>query len=862
VTPEGIAEGALREVVAKARRREPDARVFAIRAAGYDGKPTVALDGGEQLSVHWCASVLEFRQRLAEAKEEAVVLVTASDERELGEDAIACVARGRLERADAWEPVKALFKARSISPQVMSDKWLAEALMLNVPPGGYPPAPNGVLTYDHALARLSDAVLGAAEPTTAGLLKAIENSVDEYSGSGRNQVLNALGEYHSARLGPACRVLLATAVNGHGAHVVALGLAVQVVFAEGSKGVLASEQRDAIVRLERFTGGVRVSPEAGNAWGAASERLVADAPAERAQTWMVDAERLLDELGVGSLVGLSDTLPKGFPTRVDAAVRTLARWLGDESDGNRAEALEAIDDVGRHRVATQRSVGGLEMIARLVQFAHAPEVSEPGSLREAAMRHVREGGPLDRARQALDGEFQSEGMRQLSAAVAAAIDPRRERRAQCFARLLAAATAADRDDGLLCVERVQAEVVDPVARAQPVLVVVLDGMSEAAFQSIAPSITAAGWTQVTRGGEERTPTLAALPSLTQVSRTSLLAGKLSSGSQGVESSGFTEALRGVGVARLFHRAELREGDELREVIADGDIRVVGVVVNAIDDMLAKGDQVAGEWTLERIGPLRGLLDAAAESGRAIILAADHGHVIERGSEFRSHREGGARWRPVDSGDTGDGEVVLRGRRVLMAGGALIAPAVECLRYRPKASGYHGGATPQEVIAPVAVFLPAGEEIAGFSEAVPTTPDWWDLGAIDMAAVPPPPRRRPERRENQDQLFGADPDAKGVRPGWIGQLLATQQYSSQRQRALRPPSDERVAIALEELDRRGGVAAVELISEALEVPSSRGRRIISSMQALLNVDGYGILTLDSGTNEVRLNRSMLETQFEL
>ena len=211
---------------------------------------------------------------------------------------------------------------------------------------------------------------------------------------------------------------------------------------------------------------------------------------------------------------------------------------------------------------------------------------------------------------------------------------------------------------------------------------------------------------------------------------------------------------------------------------------------------------------------------------------------------------------------------VKGREGLYEDDGVILPTIERLRYRSKASGYHGGATPQEVVAPAAVFLPVGLELPGFAEAVPTTPDWWRLDRVEVVDPPKVLRSVPGRTargEEQEQLFGSEAleePAEASTPDWIAALLSSRRYLSQRERALRPPSNERVATTLTELGRRGGVAPVELLSETLGVPSTRGRSIISSMQALLNVDGYGILALDSGTNEVRLSLPMLESRFEL
>ena len=60
------------------------------------------------------------------------------------------------------------------------------------------------------------------------------------------------------------------------------------------------------------------------------------------------------------------------------------------------------------------------------------------------------------------------------------------------------------------------------------------------------------------------------------------------------------------------------------------------------------------------------------------------------------------------GDAGDNEVVLAGKRVLAGDGRVIAPWTERVRYTTgKSAGYHGGATPQEMLVPAAVFAPAG-----------------------------------------------------------------------------------------------------------------------------------------------------------
>ena len=107
-----------------------------------------------------------------------------------------------------------------------------------------------------------------------------------------------------------------------------------------------------------------------------------------------------------------------------------------------------------------------------------------------------------------------------------------------------------------------------------------------------------------------------------------------------------------------------------------------------------------------------LLEVARNGGRAVIVSVDHGHVLAQPDDggsgvFSGGGNGGERWREADR-PAAEGEVLLRGERVLLGGEAgILAPWEDDYRYGAKAGGYHGGATPEEVLVPVAVFLPAG-----------------------------------------------------------------------------------------------------------------------------------------------------------
>jgi hypothetical protein len=130
---------------------------------------------------------------------------------------------------------------------------------------------------------------------------------------------------------------------------------------------------------------------------------------------------------------------------------------------------------------------------------------------------------------------------------------------------------------------------------------------------------------------------------------------------------------------LFRRRELDEGwdDEVLGAI-ESPMAVVGVVLNAVDDPLTKDGQLSFPWKLETIRPLRALLDSAARSGRVVVLASDHGHVLETGTTLRSGADG-ERWRTA-VGDLQADEMLFEGPRVLSGGGRVILPWSERVRY--------------------------------------------------------------------------------------------------------------------------------------------------------------------------------------
>jgi hypothetical protein len=378
--------------------------------------------------------------------------------------------------------------------------------------------------------------------------------------------------------------------------------------------------------------------------------------------------------------------------------------------------------------------------------------------------------------------------------------------------------------------------------------------------------------------------VATLPTVTSASRTSLLAGRLGVGAQAEERAGFARhpELRQVSSAGrppvLFHKAGLVAAngaalpDPIRAAVADPDQRVVGVVVNSVDDHLARGDQINVGWDLASLGPLAWLLDAAAEADRMVVLTADHGHVLDQGRSLARPQptEGGERWRTTATPPQ-DGEIVVTGPRVLLGGGEVVLPVDERIRYGPPKHGYHGGATPEEVLVPVEVL--ARRLPPGWAYQPVATPPWWDEATGSLVAAgrlaPPvttaPPAATRAKPSPQPSLFEPVP-APEPRPRvatWVDALLVSPAFTAHRGavRLPRPLPDDRLRPYLDGLAANGGAIALPALAATTGEPPGTLRMTLSVVQRLLNLDGAEILAVrDDGT--VVCNVDLLALQFDL
>lgn len=897
----------VRALLDEARRKHFFAGALGIHARPeWTGSTSFDFEGVPVI-VMPCVSTLAVREALR-ARDHGgwLVILTDRDDADLGAGVRSHLVWHRLRTPDPWNAVQGRFSATGLDPALTSapgHRDLAVGLLACIPAdGGWPPAPGGVLTRDHALgsvahrhlhlpvAELSPGAVLAwtAQPQVVGMIA-------DLRGLAGDPLADAVLDWVTRRVGAAAPLLLHLLRNGQGRRVVPLGLVLQTLLQarSGSRGDDVILARVALARLEPQTGAGNAPRGALESWAAESYQLVSEMLRANAQTsiaerLLVEADALLAEVHANELAECSVLLPAGLSARLARLAAALRDAVTAGPPTVAATALQAVEtawtSVGEHALSTKDGrVSAFRAAVRLTRWLAVESTSTRGDLTELHARHLDADAWVDSA---VNDAAPGVGDAELGAALSAVlmqVRKRRDRHDEQYARALAGAT---RDElptgpGAVLVEDLLTTVVLPLAARAPVLLLVLDGMSAAVGCEIVESVVgkvADGWSEALPDGRtRRIGAVAALPSITDVSRASLLCGELRTGGQDVEQRGYAELVRANGLAgaRLFHKKPL-DSSQLGFAVAD-DVGaaiddktgqpLVTCILNTIDDALDRSDPAGTVWTAEAVKHLGPLLDRARIAGRVVVLTSDHGHIVER-------RHGVQRSYPVISsgrsraeGAVGDGELLVAGRRVLLHDGRAVLAVDERLRYGPLKAGYHGGGAPAEVVIPVYFLVSGGQTIGtGLLLAPPQEPAWWS-GYLPPAIASAPPVRAPAPSATPT-LFDPVELAPAPTPAIISALaaatiaspaFAAQQAVAGRLSVTNQQVTQLLAALLAAPDRRLAPTAAAL---AIGVPPASLRGAVLHTQRLLNLEGFAVLSLDADGATVILDEALLRDQFEL
>jgi len=879
------------QVSAIRRSMKSSSRYFAIRATEvWNGPDRLMIDGAEHL-VFPCVSDLQVRESLlrAETDNKAAVLLCSMAENTLGDDVLSRFAKHKVFAPQLREMVAELFSARIIDPRVLKTKPLMNGLLEKVPVQGYAPVPSGTLDLQTAWLALLSQIIGETVEFPS-LTQVLEWSLSpdrlRRLTEMEPELKAAFTEWFVRSRGEPARFIIAALDSGHGNDLIPLGAVMGLVF--DPQHFRDAEHQAARGRLDKYLQGRMIDAEAAMGWYRASQALLNQWPAEfgqqlRRQT-LNRLDDLIGELGLLHQAWASEQSPQGLEQRYQQLGQLLTQALSAKSSSQLGEVRDAISRVKKHLLGAEDTerLERMEMACRMIRWLQTTAApSSQASFDGMVNFYHQDGGFIDWAKYRLKESDLSAEVRKAFDAILERVDQRAQAFEKDFAVQLQDWTRSEhKPDRFILIEDVLEKVVTPVAKQQPVLLLVLDGMSVAVFRQLMQGILRQDWTEIVREVDPLPkPVLATLPSVTAISRRSLFLGKLNPSTNGTEQGEFQKndlLFKGSGGQvrpQLFRMGDLTDDDQggianqVRQAISDKKCRVVSVVLNAIDDHLDSGKQIDFSWEVNRIRGLKDILRQASEAGRLVMITSDHGHILDTGTKMVASPkdERGDRFR-MSTDTVIEGEMDFEGSRIYQATGRnrITLACSDKIRYGKDKRGYHGGATPQEMVVPFAIISDARADVPdGWREVAAYQPPWWNLGAFAETEIVPVKGKAKQDAPKLELFEHAQVKIASGGADWIGALLASPLFQEQSKLALRgAPTEELLRKLLGTLDARGGSLLKPTLARELGMPAFRVDGLIQNVSRILNVDGYEVIGFDRSSDTVSLNVRLLCTQFEI
>jgi hypothetical protein len=906
----------------------------------------VELSGASvRFTVLTARSELELRAALADverdSREHPVVVLVDFEPVRLPADLFGRVATGTIRRVTGDRLLRAIFSNANVSRDVLRARALCEALRSERDWTVAAPA-GATVTLDAAWRAwlVRRGVFESEHDSELALLARVSTAKAPESLArlllDRPALAKELDAWIDRAISPLASLWLALWLRGTGSLAAAVCFALDAVAPSlGREDYVDGAVRSQWEELFASVGRPVVQPTAAVAL---AERLAThmhgrDAELrvllDEAQRWLPSHARVLD------VAASSRFLRASYERRCRDLAACVERAVDESTASHVRDAVAALSRLTEHRLreldsSTREGFERARMAVRLLGWleARSRRAADDGSqdvvLQERSEDYVRSGAWVDYARAVARGGDE-DALASAVSRVVRAVDRERDEDDQRFARALREwvelgraprsralpiECALDRFAGDFLSGAPSSAAAKTSARdAQEVrapqrrlLVVVLDGMSWANCVELLDSLGTAGYFKL-RARAQHTdsgavvPVLAALPTITEVSRSALLSGRLLTQDEERDTAKDVarfanhRRLRALGAEhtpKLLLKASLAtvSGDASTEALAlvESSNPIVGVVINAIDDQLKAGRQLRVKYELSDIRPLRALLDRATLAQRAVLLVADHGHVsgarMTRTQLARSE-DGGSRWRAIRAREHGtQSEVTLGGPYVWKPKGfthvAMLVGETDSNGIVPGA-GEHGGASMAEVIAPAVLIgsetlaervrLALGDdavdpelEVSGLD-----APPWWQVdraqsastsATVARAASKPraaEPARPPQLALPTLALQVAAPVSAAVEPAQSkASKWGTMLTRSKAIAAMGTKVDPRWVAMVDALGAEGGRGSVELVATAAGVPPSRLEGLVARLSEVLNADGTPVLRFDAAARQVVLD----------
>ena len=877
--------------------KKTSAPCFAVRSeALYAGSDLLTAEG-ITYRVKRCRSDLEARSFLADLETtpgQGAVLVFSLHHDKLGADLLARFSFRRLMVLDAGATLLQMFNAKTLDPRIARDPDWIDALIGVASLGkaqSLPPA--GVLDAEFAWSILLD------DPDLPKLGFDLERLLEMSWQKERWDVIarlepgvqRALFSWIGEREGNAAQ-LICHAVTEQGTDpelLLPIGLCLGPLMNEGNS-MPESLRAMALTRLEPYLAGMSVEASAGRVWHRAAKRVAERLVESEKRKLARKVDDLLGALKSNEIAVDTSFSIKGIEKRLELFGESITSFLRRKELNGLEAMVSSFDTLRSHGLAGlpdfAERIAQARMAMRLAVWLKTQQ--EGGDfaapLQTQIDAYVKDTSWADRATQALGAWEERSGLDKINRDLLQRVEKVRLVQQQRMADSLVDWNARGGDASNLRVEDILSELVAPLATAQPVLLLVFDGMSASVFSELMEDLLKRDWFPI---AENRSPlaALAAIPSITAISRKALFSGKLDCNDPTTEPVAWRDhpqlcACGGKTKPQLFLKGDLDEAggaglsQKVRNALESKEARVVSVLLNVVDDQLSASDQLTVCWKVEHIRHLQVILDAASQAGRLLILASDHGNVIERNQTrmIGESKGGGDRYRMDDRLTDPEHERRISGPRIQSATGSpsVVVAATSLVRYHSKKTGYHGGCADMEMVIPLAVLACERDQMPeGWDAVDQAVPNWWNPEQLIQSEEPkitaqPKPAKTQRKREVENNLELALVDevvAPGVSASWVDKLMLSQVLLEQIEHVgMRDAQIDLLRAFLMSMDRWRGNAALSALAKELDLPSIRLRGAVAQWKRLLNVDGYDIVSEETESERLLFNKDLAMKQF--
>lgn len=861
----------------------------------YIGSDSITVED-ETYRVKACRSDLEARELLCAATQGTkAILLFRTQHNKLGPDLLARFAARRLLAIDPTAALKELFGVKTIDPRISDHKILIEALVLKAAQGYGQRSAVGVLDADLAWSVLLE------QPEIAGnrpdLIKLLRMSIDPVAWDAIARLepeiaalfFKWIGERGGSALDYICDAIVKQGTAPE--LLLPIGLCLGPLF----KKCQDDEENVRVIargRLEPYLAGKTIDPESADLWYRAALSACDGLNPSQKRALAQKVDNLLSALKAEALSTELQYSLLGIENCFNNFAEALASYLRRKGQNGLPELC-----IAQHRLESHGLSGHLEyrtrieqsnMACRLAVWTKREEMPTLGSSLSAQMQHYFSSSSYaDRALVSIANSDERADIENVYEKVRKSAAQIRVEEQIKMAKAVAEWNADPQDHSILRVEDIINQLVAPLAKQRKVLLLVLDGMSCSVFSELVEDLTRRDW--LTIGKDDKSnAALAAIPSLTAISRKALFSGKVDHQDKRTEVVAFreSESLAPVSIKskpKLFLKGDLSEAGnttlstEVRDTLENLNQQVVSILLNVVDDQLSGSDQLKITWEVDKLHFLRQILESACVGERTVILVSDHGNVLElnQTQKIGEKLKGGDRYR--DEGELIDpvNEIRIEGTRVEQATGqrAVVTAATDRIRYSGKKAGYHGGCADMELVIPIAILQKGQEDTPeGWDYVDLIAPDWWqwdsnesDVEEVSKASARPRKRKTTAKVE-PDTLnleLSLQETSEQTEAAWIDSLFNSEVFKEQFESLGRTPLKKAMVRSFVNImAQRKGAAPMTVLASEMGLPAMRLRGMIAQLRRLFNIDGYEIVSEEKDTSRITFDTSMALKQFSV